>query len=275
MTNTNSTNNSNTKEKQTLANFDIYSNTRQTISDDDKKIIKNYFKIFEYENTKTKNNWIEKQKQTIKNTIKKLRKKHDLKAGEFSIEFKKDLKKYFQNIIDQSNWKISIFDLQSILQYENYLKKENLIHNYSLEFEIKSNANDMINTFDDFELWFYLANKASDDLIKKFKTLDNWFNKIFLCKQINKAMLNTYNNEMTNPDTWKLDFSIISEWLVSREPTPLEYVNNLYIENNEYIQNTINKIQVLKTKYTKTKSSNYKKQIEKEKENLKNFVYTI
>jgi len=275
MTNTNSTNNSNTKEKQTLANFDIYSNTRQTISDDDKKIIKNYFKIFEYENTKTKNNWIEKQKQTIKNTIKKLRKKHDLKAGEFSIEFKKDLKKYFQNIIDQSNWKISIFDLQSILQYENYLKKENLIHNYSLEFEIRSNANDMINTFDDFELWFYLANKASDDLIKKFKTLDNWFNKIFLCKQINKAMLNTYNNEMTNPDTWKLDFSIISEWLVSREPTPLEYVNNLYIENNEYIQNTINKIQVLKTKYTKTKSSNYKKQIEKEKENLKNFVYTI
>lgn len=208
MTNTNSTNNSNTKEKQTLANFDIYSNTRQIISDDDKKIIKNYFKIFD--------------------------------------------------------WK-----------YLNYLKKENLISNYSLEFEIKSNENDMINTFDDFELWFYLANKASDDLIKKFKTLDNWFNKIFLCKQINKAMLNTYNNEMLNPDTWKLDFSIISEWLVSREPTPLEYVNNLYIENNEYIQNTINKIQVLKTKYTKTKSSNYKKQIKKEKENLKNFVYTI
>lgn len=270
MTNTNSTK---TTEKQTLANFDIYSNTRQTISDDDKRIIKNYFKIFEYENTKTKNNWLEKQKQTIKNWIKKLRKKHDLKAGEFSIEFMKDLKKYFQNIINQSNWKISIIDLQTILQYENYLKKENLIHNYSLEFEIKSNANDMINTFDDFELWFYLANKASDDLIKKFKTLDNWFNKIFLCKQINKAMLNTYNNEMINPDTWKLDFSIISEWLVSSEPTPLEYVNNLYIENNEYIQKTINKIQVLKTKYTKTKASKYKKQIEKELDFKKQILF--
>lgn len=267
-------NNKKTIEKKSLKNFDIYDNIRIEYSQKEKQIIKNYFKIFEYENAKTKANWIEKQKQTIKNWIKKLRKKHNLKSSEYSIEFMKDVKKYFQNIINQSNWKISIIDLRNILKYENYLKKENLIHNYSLEYEIKSNANDMIKTFDDFELWFYLADKNSN-LTNKIKDLPNWFNKNFLCKQITKAMLNTYNNEMLNPDTWKLDFSIISEWLVSREPTPLEYVNNLYIENDEHIQNTINKIQVLKTKYTKTKSSNYKKQIEKEKENLKNIVYTI
>lgn len=283
----------NNKNKNKLGNIELY--PTKEYSELEYKAIQNYGKVFWYSDTDTKNKStisITSQLKPLQNKIKKT--KQLFRRGKKAIkDLEKMQSKSFDNERDALIYSINsqVVKLQNVLVDLNIQLQEKIIEAKTFDYtidkqlrieglhldyiplakEILSRKNIsksvMLTTIDELETGMYLADIASDHITKQFTTrLEHAINKIFFEQECQKAGQTLYYSMMW----W--DFSKLTNWLVSPEAKPNDYVNNLYFNDSLEIARITSNIQALKNKYTNSHNTKRRDFASDEAGKLKKFL---
>lgn len=125
-----------------------------------------------------------------------------------------------------------------------------------------------ITAIDELETGFYLSDKTKNYMLNLLVNTDlqYWLSKNYLKNQLKSSQYLEYIDTMWN------DFSKLSDWIISPEPTPDVFAQQNYIEKSEIIQSLIDLHDDVKQKVKLTKSSNYSYKLVKIADELK--IYT-